>query len=39
MEDASPRTNRPVTALLARWRAGDGEALESLIPLVYNELR
>jgi RNA polymerase sigma factor (TIGR02999 family) len=39
MEDASPRTNRPVTALLARWRAGDGQALESLIPLVYNELR
>jgi RNA polymerase sigma factor (TIGR02999 family) len=39
MEDASPRTNRPVTALLARWRAGDGAALESLIPLVYNELR
>jgi RNA polymerase sigma factor (TIGR02999 family) len=39
MEDASPRTNRPVTALLARWRAGDAEALESLIPLVYDELR
>src|SRR5579859_4169531 len=39
MEDASLRTNRPVTALLARWRAGDGKALESLIPLVYNELR
>lgn len=38
MEDGSP-ANRPVTALLARWRAGDGEALESLIPLVYNELR
>jgi RNA polymerase sigma factor (TIGR02999 family) len=39
MADAFPRTNRPVTALLARWRAGDGEALESLIPLVYDELR
>jgi RNA polymerase sigma factor (TIGR02999 family) len=39
MEDASPHTTRPVTALLARWRAGDGDALESLIPLVYDELR
>jgi RNA polymerase sigma factor (TIGR02999 family) len=39
MEDASPRTDRPVTALLARWRAGDSHALESLIPLVYSELR
>jgi RNA polymerase sigma factor (TIGR02999 family) len=39
MADAFPRTSRPVTALLARWRAGDGEALESLIPLVYDELR
>ena len=39
MEDLSRRTNRPVTALLARWRAGDSQALESLIPLVYDELR
>jgi len=39
MGDASPRTNRPVTALLARWRAGEDDALESLIPLVYDELR
>jgi RNA polymerase sigma factor (TIGR02999 family) len=28
-----------VTALLAQWRAGDSAALESLIPLVYGELR
>ncbi len=28
-----------VTALLAKWRAGDEQALESLVPLVYNELR
>lgn len=28
-----------VTALLARWRGGDAQALESLIPLVYSELR
>ncbi len=39
MKDASLHTVRPVTALLARWRAGDGDALESLIPLVYDELR
>jgi RNA polymerase sigma factor (TIGR02999 family) len=29
----------PVTSLLVRWRGGDAQALESLIPLVYNELR
>ena len=29
----------PVTALLVRWRSGDAAALESLIPLVYSELR
>jgi RNA polymerase sigma factor (TIGR02999 family) len=29
----------PVTSLLARWRGGDAKALESLIPLVYDELR
>jgi RNA polymerase sigma factor (TIGR02999 family) len=28
-----------VTDLLVRWRGGDAEALESLIPLVYAELR
>ena len=28
-----------VTALLARWRAGDERALNALVPLVYNELR
>jgi len=28
-----------VTELLGRWRGGDREALDSLIPLVYNELR
>jgi RNA polymerase sigma factor (TIGR02999 family) len=27
------------TALLAKWRAGDEQALDALIPLVYNELR
>ena len=39
MSDASTRAERPVTALLVRWRAGDRKALESLIPLVYEELR
>ena len=29
----------PVTELLVRWREGDREALESLMPLVYGELR
>ena len=28
-----------VTEWLARWRAGDREALEQLVPLVYDELR
>jgi RNA polymerase sigma factor (TIGR02999 family) len=28
-----------VTALLSAWRAGDGQALEQLIPIVYDELR
>jgi len=28
-----------VTDLLAKWRAGDEQALEALVPLVYNELR
>jgi RNA polymerase sigma factor (TIGR02999 family) len=29
----------PVTQLLVRWRGGDREALEELMPLVYEELR
>ena len=29
----------PVTERLVRWREGDREALESLMPLVYDELR
>ena len=28
----------PVTALLVRWRGGDAQALEALVPLVYKEL-
>jgi len=33
------RADRPVTALLIQWRAGDAKALDALIPLVYEELR
>ena len=32
-------SSQPVSALLERYRAGDQQALESLLPLVYNELR
>jgi RNA polymerase sigma factor (TIGR02999 family) len=31
--------SHPVTELLVRWKAGDQEALEALVPLVYKELR
>jgi RNA polymerase sigma factor (TIGR02999 family) len=31
--------SQPVTALLVRWKAGDQDALEALVPLVYKELR
>lgn len=31
--------SKPVTEMLARWKAGDQSALESLLPLVYDELR
>jgi RNA polymerase sigma factor (TIGR02999 family) len=31
--------SQPVSALLIKWRAGDQEALQVLIPLVYQELR
>lgn len=32
-------TITPVTELLVRWRAGDTDALQSLMPLVYDEMR
>jgi RNA polymerase sigma factor (TIGR02999 family) len=32
-------SSQPVSALLAKWQAGDEEALRSLLPIVYNELR
>lgn len=31
--------SQPISALLTKWRAGDQEALQALIPLVYRELR
>ena len=31
--------SNPVTELLVRWRRGDREALDALMPLVYSELR
>jgi RNA polymerase sigma-70 factor, ECF subfamily len=33
-----PATKAPVTALLLRWREGDREALDQLLPLVYQDL-
>lgn len=35
----TPAAPRDITALLAAWSAGDQEALDSLIPIVYPELR
>ena len=32
-------TATPVTELLFRWRSGDQDALQSLMPLVYDEMR
>jgi len=31
--------NTPVTEFIVGWRSGDREALQSLIPLVYDEMR
>jgi RNA polymerase sigma factor (TIGR02999 family) len=31
--------SNPVTELLFRWRSGDDEALQVLVPLVYDEMR
>ena len=36
MNDPTPT---PVTELLVRWRSGDGDALQALMPLVYDEMR
>jgi RNA polymerase sigma factor (TIGR02999 family) len=36
---ASQSPLHPVSELLAKWHGGDAEALRSLLPLVYNDLR
>jgi len=33
------QSDQDVTGLLQQWQAGDAEAMERLLPLVYNELR
>lgn len=38
MKDQAPGPSADVTGLLRQWQAGDREALDRLIPLVYNEL-
>jgi RNA polymerase sigma factor (TIGR02999 family) len=35
----SESSSQPVSELLLRWKAGDQQALERLVPLVYKELR
>lgn len=37
-DDSTPRPGE-ITQLLAAWSAGDANALEALIPLIYDELR
>lgn len=39
MDRRPPPGSSPVTDLLYRWRQGDSQALDRLIPLVYQELR
>lgn len=38
-ESVSESSSQPVSALLHKWRAGDQEALQALIPFLYHELR
>jgi RNA polymerase sigma factor (TIGR02999 family) len=38
-ESLQDESSSPVTQLLVRWRGGDRDALEALMPLVYDELR
>ena len=37
--NAADDTPKTVTRLLLEWREGDAQALEALVPLVYDELR
>jgi RNA polymerase sigma-70 factor (ECF subfamily) len=38
-ESVDPSSGGPVSHLLEKWRAGDSEALNALVPLVYGDLR
>jgi ECF sigma factor len=38
-DTVSADSPQPVSELLVRWKHGEQEALEALLPLVYNELR
>jgi RNA polymerase sigma factor (TIGR02999 family) len=38
-ESVDPSSGGPVSHLLKKWRAGDAEALNALVPLVYADLR
>ncbi len=38
-DTVSADSSQPVSELLVRWKQGDQEALEALLPLVYDELR
>jgi RNA polymerase sigma factor (TIGR02999 family) len=38
-DDPASESGRTITRLLDRWRDGDGDALDELLPLVYDELR
>ena len=38
-QEPSPDSKREVTDLLLAWRAGDGEALPMLLPMVYRQLK
>ncbi len=33
-----PQSSEPISELLVKWRAGDQEALKTLVPLIYREL-
>lgn len=39
MREASPEPADAVTQLLAQWGGGDAQAMEELLPMVYEELR
>lgn len=38
-EDSSKKESAPITQLLQEWGDGDGDALNKVLPMVYDELR